>query len=250
MQLIDLTGQRFGRLTVLHRGTGVHPRFTYWVCQCDCGQRTTPSLASLRQLGTQSCGCLGRERTRARSLTHGATQGRKTTPEYHVWAGMKRRCFNPHDAAYKNYGGRGITVCARWQHDFAAFLADMGPRPSMAHSIERQNNNGNYAPDNCVWATAQEQVANRRPQSVPSNVRLNLTGHCFGRLTALELVRAESNKPTLWKCRCLCGQFVVVTVGRLRSGHTQSCGCLHREMLVRRNKAMSPLPTSRQRSSR
>lgn len=85
--------------------------------------------------------------------------GKSKTPEYRTWAAMRHRCSNLKD---RNYGGRGITVCERWLHSFAAFYADMGPRPSAGHSIDRVNNDGNYEPSNCRWATRLQQASNRR----------------------------------------------------------------------------------------
>ena len=96
-----------------------------------------------------------------RNLRHGMTRGGKISPEYMAWAGMWARCTYPSMRSYKNYGGRGISVCARWK-DPALFLADMGPRPSAKHSLDRKNNDGNYTPKNCRWATAEEQQSNTR----------------------------------------------------------------------------------------
>lgn len=98
---------------------------------------------------------------------HGVTSGGRSngTPEYAVWKVLKQRCLNPRNAKYPLYGARGITVCDRWRDSFAAFIADMGPRPGKGYSVERKENDGNYEPGNCEWATAKEQAANRRPRS-------------------------------------------------------------------------------------
>jgi hypothetical protein len=96
------------------------------------------------------------------------------TPEYEIWCGIKKRCSNPQTLAYKNYGGRGITICERWQDSFEAFFADMGPRPSPQHSIERKNNALGYSPNNCIWATATIQGRNKR-----TNRLLTLHGQTF-----------------------------------------------------------------------
>jgi len=106
-----------------------------------------------------SCGCAHAEMLRQRNTTH----GQAGTPEWRVWKGMHTRCFNPRSKAWKNYGGRGITICAEWRHDFRAFLRDMGKRPSPDLSIERRDNDGDYCKANCYWATALEQSRNRRP---------------------------------------------------------------------------------------
>jgi hypothetical protein len=114
---------------------------------------------TIRNGGTKSCGCLAREATATRSKTHGLSHG----AEYQVWECMIRRCHNERTNGYdRYYGGRGIQVCKRWRNSFEAFYADMGPRPSPQHSVDRINNNGNYEPDNCRWATAAEQARNHR----------------------------------------------------------------------------------------
>lgn len=95
--------------------------------------------------------------------THGASR----TPEYAVWRAIRDRCENPNDPRYKNYGARGIKVCDRWQRSFIDFMADMGPRPSDQHSIDRRKNGGDYEPSNCRWATRNEQAQNTRKSKAP-----------------------------------------------------------------------------------
>jgi hypothetical protein len=160
---IDLSGQRFGQITVHHfLGKGQSPNghtYSNWWCVCDCGTGTIVRTGSLRSGHTVSCGCEKTRKTIEKNHRHGLAN---KVPEYSIWKGMKSRCQNPKNQDYAYYGARGIFVCDRWKNDFAAFFADMGPRPSAKHTIERENVNGNYEPSNCVWLPAHLQSANRR----------------------------------------------------------------------------------------
>lgn len=153
MLIKNQPGERIGKLTIVRRGQ--NGGATRWICTCDCSPNTEfEALASSFARGKRSCGC---DVVPARR-----THGRSRSPEYQSWQHIKSRCHNPRDAAYANYGGRGIAVCARWRESFVAFFDDMGLRPSSGHSIDRINNDGNYEPGNCRWATETQQARNMR----------------------------------------------------------------------------------------
>lgn len=157
-QLKDLTGQTFGRLTVLEIAGNNKHRQTYWICQCSCGKQTKVLEYNLIQGKTKSCGCLIRE---SHYIKH---NGKKEYPRlYRIWKGMRQRCNNPSSAAYKDYGGRGISICEEWEEGFVNFrdwaLAN-GYQDNL--TIDRIDPDGNYCPENCHWITRKQQNDNKR----------------------------------------------------------------------------------------
>lgn len=159
---IDLTGNIYGRLTVIRE---VEPHIKpsgqiarKWLCKCECGVIKKIVGDSLRKGVAQSCGCYNKEKAIQRKTTHGLTK----TKEYRAWQNMKKRCLNPSALKYADYGGRGITVCDEWIDSFEQFLLDVGLAPSPTHSIDRIDANGNYEPSNVRWATKTVQAINQR----------------------------------------------------------------------------------------
>lgn len=166
MKASDLTGQRFGRLMVIKRNGSDKFGNSAWLCKCECGNEKTVSSVGLKQGSTQSCGCLRLEGSNNRK--HGKSNNRL----YRIYANMKDRCYRPKHNRYKHYGAKGIIVCEEWLNDFQAFY-DWAMANGYADnlSIDRIDNNGNYEPSNCRWATVEEQANNKS-----NNVRLEFKG--------------------------------------------------------------------------
>lgn len=155
------SGKRYGRLIVQkfsHIGSG---NTAYWLCLCDCGTIKTIAGSHLRNSATQSCGCFCKQQSARAKYRHGYTFGGIIPREYKIWVGIRKRCLNPKDEAFKYYGGRGIKICDSWLASFENFFKDMGKSPP-GMSINRKNNDGDYCPENCAWATAKEQNNNSR----------------------------------------------------------------------------------------
>lgn len=189
--LLDLTGEVFERLTVLREVEPTRGSQRVWLCRCTCGIELRIFQSNLRRGNTRSCGCLHREVMVKRNQTHGLHD----LPEYGIWKGIRQRCLSPRGFAAKYYHDRGIEVCERW-NDFANFYADMGPRPPglcqdgrrALYSVERRDNDGPYSPENCYWATQEEQASNRR-----NNRRITFRGET---LTVVQWARRMGVSPS------------------------------------------------------
>lgn len=194
---IDVTGQQFGYLTVIgHVGDG------FYICQCECGVYRRVEGQSLRGGRTRSCGRCAHQPIADRSL-------------YNIWSGMKDRCLNPRNHAFASYGGRGITLCDAWR-SYEQFLLEMSPRPSLKHSIDRIDNDGPYAPDNCRWATQIEQTNNR------SNNHQIALGDGKS-ITLTELARQHGLNPATLFTRAGKGWCAECLVRPLEQGRKHTC---------------------------
>lgn len=206
-QFVDRTGLTYGRLLVLYFAGRSKSRRALWVCRCSCGTEAVFDAHSIANGNTRSCGCLNNElrveRGRTQNVTHGNSRKGRRTREYISWASMKDRCLNERFREWKYWGGRGITIHLEWVVSFETFLRDMGPRPE-GTSLDRINNEGNYEPGNCRWATPKEQVANQRKNEfcgyghamTPDNIKY----HGIQRYCIQCRLRLEKNrKPRDWK---------------------------------------------------
>lgn len=184
-QFIDLTGQRFGRLRVLSiAGKNKHSQLL-WRCKCDCGEECVSLGFVMRRGEKQSCGCLQREAIASVNRSHGMAG----TPIYAIHHAMMQRCYDKNSHAYDRYGARGINVCEKWQ-TFEGFYADMGDKPD-GMSLERKDNDGDYCPENVVWATAKQQANNTRGNRVLE--------YCGRKQTMTQWAEEFGLKPqTLW----------------------------------------------------
>lgn len=187
----DLTGKTFGYLKVesfSHKHKDTHLRM--WLCTCVCGKNVFQSTSSLNG-GTKSCGCKTSQLKSVGHIKHGGSR----RAEYNVWQAMRQRCQNPRCKSYKNYGGRGIRVCERWDESFRNFLTDMGDRPAKNLSLERKDNDGHYSPENCCWATRAAQANNMRKSRV--------FALCGEKITLAQISRKTGIKYTTLRQRLL-----------------------------------------------
>jgi hypothetical protein len=193
-KLDDLTGRTFGLLRVVGKNAPRPAGRTEWLCLCECGQTKIAIGQYLKSGVTTSCGCTTSAK-RSKSFT---THGMAHTPTWCCWVGLRARCNNPNNGSYSRYGGRGIKVCERWERSFEDFYADMGPRPSSAHSIDRIDNDKGYEPGNCRWATPRVQNSNTRRNVILEHNGESLTLAEWAVRTGINIGRLSWRIKTGW----------------------------------------------------
>lgn len=174
---IDLTGKKFGKLTVIGlAGVSVTRRYqALWECSCDCGKKKNVRSECLTSGTTKSCGCIRIENARKLNFVHGMKHSRM----YETWINMRARCYYKKSINYKNYGERGISVCPRWKKSFKNFWEDMHEGYNDSLQIDRINNDGNYEPENCRWVTPKENCNNRRCSKKHDSPKIAPTSQLF-----------------------------------------------------------------------
>lgn len=193
-KIIDLAGQRFGRLLVAGRGPNTASGKCRFRCVCDCGTEAIVSGRDLRVGHTKSCGCLRVELPSVRFKTHGM----RRSAEYRIWTHIKTRCLNPKSKFFARYGGRGIRMCDAWANSFEAFYRDMGKRPSPKHSIDRIDNDGDYESSNCRWATQAVQSSNRSTVKMIEHGGIKDTIAGWSRMTGIPYLKLRRRLVDGW----------------------------------------------------